>query len=251
MSDAIDFNFFHPGSGKNRPTVTDEQRAALSPEKRARFEAVEKAIGELAEVTAQEKQAVTDRKVAAAMLDKAKAHLDTVQPPVTELQMQRRMALPEAERMRLSRIPVSQEIKAAIFAAAEAEDVFQGLMVTCRNLQEQILHLKAALARRVGEFQAEFVPQTPGELIKSHLKAEQQRRRDGTDTRPSEQSPPASRLDAFMQGSRGPLGVRSARQLSRNPDGPRAGPVYPASMRGQRVAPPKVPTWQTKPRGAA
>jgi flagellar biosynthesis/type III secretory pathway chaperone len=252
MSDEINFQLFL-ASGRFRHPVTDEQRASLSPEIRARMEAVEAAANALADVLAQEKQAVAERKVAAMVLDKAKAHLLTVQPPITALQEQRRMMLPAAERMRLARIPVAPEVKTAVFAAAEAEDKFNGLMTLCRNLQEQVLHCKAVVSRRIVEFQNEFTPQTPGELIKSHLKAEQARRAAGTEASKTDEPVILAPIDAYMRNSRGPMGVRSSRQQSRNPDGPRAGNVYPASWQGRRVAPPPPVdhrTYVVKPRGA-
>jgi hypothetical protein len=248
MPKEIDFQLFE-ASGRFRYPLSDEQRATLTPEILARVVAVEAAAKELAAVTAQLKEAEQERKVNAAIFDQAKLNLDTIRPAPTALQEQRRMMLPAEERARLGRLPVDPAIKEAILAAAAAEDYFEGSKVTCRNLQAAQVHAKTVVARRVEEFQSEFQPVTPGELIKSHLKAEQARRAAGT-YKPPEQAPPASVLDAYMQsGAKGPLGVRSARQASRHPDG--SGPTYPASMRGQRVAPPppaQAP-WRVKPHG--
>lgn len=249
MTKEIDFQLFE-ASGRFRYPITDEQRAKLAPEIVVRVEAVEKAAKELADVTALLKQAEHDRKEAAAAFDAATLHLNNVRPAPTALQEQRRMMLPEHERARLARIPVAPDIKQAVFTAAEAEDIFEGSKVTCRSLQAAQAHAKAVVARRVEEFQSQFQPQTPDELIKSHLKAEQQRRRDGTDKSQAPERQLLCPLDAFMAGSKGPLGVRRARQGQRHPDGPQGGQTYGPEMRGQRIAPPKVPTWQTKPRGA-
>jgi hypothetical protein len=248
MNKEIDFQLFE-ASGRFRYPITAELRASLAPEILARVEAVEKAAKELADANALLKDAELERKQFAAIFDNAKLHLDQIRPAPTALQEQRRMMLPAAVRAELSRAPVDPAIKEAVFSAAEAEDHFEGSKVTCRNLQAVQAHAKTVVQRRVEEFQNEFQPMSPGELIRDHLKRAQQRRIDGTDKPQAPVRQILTPLDAYLAGSKGPLGVRSARQAQRHPDGPQGGQTYGPEMRGQYVKPPAQAPWAVKPRG--
>jgi hypothetical protein len=237
----ITFDLF-TNTGKFRRDITEDEINVLDDKQRAALKAVEAAADELESVSTQLKTAEDERKALALAFDKAKMHLNNVQPRATALSEQRRAALPAKERERLARIPIAPEIKEAIFAAAAAEDVFEGSKVLCRNLQNQLLHARGVVAAKIVSYQGCFIPQSPSELIRDHINREHQRRiaNGGVDTRPDE-APAPSPLDAYMKSSRSPLGIRNARQANRG--------AFPASMRGMKIAVPAVKPWQTKPMG--
>jgi len=235
----ITFDVF-TNTGKFRRDITEDEINVLDDKQRAALKAVEAAADELESVSTQLKTAEDERKALALAFDKAKLHLNNVQPRATALSEQRRMALPDRERERLARIPIAPEIKEAIFAAAAAEDVFEGSKVLCRNLQNQLLHVRSVVAAKIVSYQSLFIPISPAQLIRDHLAAEQKRRiaNGGADTRPQE-APLASPLDAYMKNARGPLGIRNPRQANRG--------AFPASMRGMKIAVPAVKPWAVKP----
>ncbi len=79
------------------------------------------------------------------------------------------------------------------------------------------------------------------------MEREQERKRNGTDKPQGQERQLLCDLDRYMAGSKGPLGVKRARQGHRHPDA--SGPTYGPEMRGQRIQPPKVPSWNIKARG--
>src|ERR1035437_539548 len=231
----ITFDLFTSRGLLNR-AISDEQRAELAPDKLELLQAVEKAADNLTNVEVQLKQSEDSRKIAHDALREAKAHLATLQPStVAQLESaERRMQmLPVAERVRLARLPIAPEIQTALADIVEKEDLFEGSRTTCHELQLALTNARGIVAKAVVGWQSSFTPISPGTLIRDHLAAEHKRQlaNGGVDQRPQE-AEPASPLDAYMKSSRGPLGIRSARQAQRHPDGPSAGPTYPQSMFG-------------------
>jgi hypothetical protein len=239
---AITFDLLTNDTGKLRREITPEDIEALEPNQLAALSAATDAADMLDDLTAKLDAQVSLTKGMAFDFDKKRLHLLHVQPPVTALSMQRLMAKSDQERMRLARIPVDPAITEAIEAAGQSEQRFEEAKQNLRQLQGDLLQARSVVAAKIHTFQNTFIPMTPSDLIRQHLKAEQQRKIDGVNARPDE-APPATPLDAYLKSSRGPLGIRSARQSQRG--------AYPASMRGQRVAPPvaALTPWKTRPMG--
>jgi hypothetical protein len=154
--------------------------------------------------------------------------------------------------MRLARLPVDPEILAATEAAALSNTAFEASKKRLREIQSELADSKSVASNEIVKFQKLFVAPTPTELLRGYVNAEHERRKNGTELAQPDEPTILAPIDAYMRGSKGPLGVRSARQQSRHPDGPGSGNVYPASWQGRTVKPPKpaLAPWQVKPMGA-
>lgn len=238
-------------AGKLKRPISPDEIAALEPHQLAALTAADNAAEALDVLTAKLATAQAETKVLAFAHDAARLALLHVQPhksvPELVLAEQRRSSLPARERERLARIPIDPAIALAADKAAVAELAFEQGKQNLRQIQSEIEKSKWAISDAVVTFQKQFVPQTPGELIKQYLAREQARRiANGGDAPRPQEAEPMTPLDAHMRSSKGPLGVRDPRQSARG--------AYPASMRGQMapgwVAPPAaLAPWATRPKG--
>ena len=156
------------------------------------------------------------------------------------------MTLPPAERQRLARLPIDPAITAAIEAASDSLRVFEDGKKKLREIQSALSDAGAVVSAKILKFQSTFKPISEHQLRRDYINAEQSRRAAGQ--APARDEPVIlAAVDGYMRGGKLPVGMNNTRAQNRHPDG--AGKVYPQSMQGMRVAPPKVASWQVKARG--
>ena len=250
MDEIINFALFD-GKGKFRRDISEQDRAGLSPDKLALLNAVESAADNLANTEVLLKNSEDARKSAHDALQEASRHLATLQPTsVAELeQRERRTAtLSVAERVRLARLPIAPEIQTALADIVAAEDTFAGSKTTCHELQLALSAARGVVAKAVVAWQQSFTVISHDQLLRDHVRSEHQKRMGGSEMAAPQEPVILAPIDAYMRGSKGPLGINSARQANRPPAG--ADRVYPAAMRGMTVLPPAQKPWAVEPLGS-
>jgi len=248
MTETISFDLFD-NRGLFRRDISEQDRASLPPDKLALLVAVEKAADNLANTESQLKSSEDARKVAFDETQKSKLHLDSLRPStVAQLQNdeRRRMMLPESERVRISRLPIAPEIQTALADVVEREDLFEGSKTECRRLQLALTDARGRVAAAVVKWQESFPVISPDQLLRNHVRAEHERRMNGTELAPVQERTILAPIDAYMANGKNPIGVRSARQQNRHPT-IAGGKVYPSSMMGMKVAPDAQAPWRVAP----
>jgi hypothetical protein len=221
--------------------------ARMSDVRRELFYGAHKAASECAEVELAARdgdeairQAVKD------LSDKRKA-IESLVPPWTPMDEYRRIV------KKIMPPEPSPEAKAAAELAQAQYDTANAALNALRE-RVKLCHDAIPAARKFAaqaweRYHSHFPPKTSAQVHREMMERETERKRNGTDKPQSQERVLLCDLDRFMSGSKGPLGVRRARQGHRHPDGPSGGPTYGADMLNQTVAAPRDAPWNVKPLG--